>query len=53
MLSTVNACMGFRDWLHTLFRNRPSQPPPSRRQDRGKEDEEEVEIEELVALDII
>jgi hypothetical protein len=45
--------MGFCDWLHTLFRNRPSQQQPVRRRQREREDEEEEEIEELVALDII
>jgi hypothetical protein len=45
--------MGFRDWLHTLFGNRPAPPHPSRRQKRELEEQEEEEIEELVALDII
>lgn len=53
MISTVTMCVGFYNWLHTMFRSRPSSPPPSRRQRPDREAEEEEEIEELVALDII
>jgi hypothetical protein len=49
----VTMCVGFYNWLHTMFRSRPSSPPPSRRQRPDREAEEEEEIEELVALDII
>ncbi|OPX96720.1 MAG: hypothetical protein A4E59_01019 [Syntrophorhabdus sp. PtaB.Bin027] len=45
--------MGFIDWITQLFTSQPRSSYPSEKEKKRKDDEEEREIEELVALEII
>jgi hypothetical protein len=45
--------MGFIDWIQQLFTFQSRSTVPSEKERKRIEDEEEEEIEELVALDII
>lgn len=45
--------VGFIDWIKQLFASQSRSTFPSEKERKRIEDEEEKEIEELVALDII
>jgi hypothetical protein len=45
--------MGFISWLFSLFGPSEESPPVSEKERKRREDEEQREIEELVALEII